>query len=74
MNRHTSKIGKRRVILQPHFIKRWGQRINSHDAPGKIRNICQSALINKELTLLGIGKRSRKCITRWRLWAAGRCV
>lgn len=56
MNRSTSKIGKRHVVLRPHFIKRWRQRIGPGDA-GKISSVCHSALINKELVFLRVGRR-----------------
>ena len=45
------KRGKRRVILKPHFIKRWCQRIGC-DKPGVIKNRLHSALVNKPIRRL----------------------
>ena len=66
--------GHRRIVLTPHFIKRWGQRIEGKEnntqpfttqpftatAPSKIKSICRSAVMNKELMLLGTGRHSKK--------------
>ena len=45
------KRGKRRVILRPHFITRWRQRIGC-DKPGVIKNRLRSALVNKPIRRL----------------------